>query len=456
MSLRVLVVDDEKLARVSTVELLVGAGHEAEGHETPFTALAALEQAAWDLVLSDVRMPTMDGIELLREINRRGITVSTILMTAYGTIENAVRAMREGAVDYLLKPFTFDELDVRLKRLEGELRTRRELASLRRAVGTLDRSGSLVGSSPAMQRVFDLIAKAAPTESNVLIVGETGTGKELTARAIHLRSLRSAGPFVPVACGAIPKDLAESELFGHEQGAFTGATRRRMGRVEMAQRGTLFLDDVDDLPLDIQVKLLRVIQERKFERVGGEQTHAVDLRIVAATKVDLESWVRKGRFREDLFFRLNVLPILLPPLRERREDILPIALHFLAQYSNERGTPPKSISVDAANRLQTYDWPGNVRELRHAIEHAMALSRAAEIQVEDLPASVRPVDATSVLSLSLENIEKLDLRGLLEGAERQCILWALKRAEGNQAAAAERLGLARTTLQNRIRQLRIR
>lgn len=449
MRLRVLVVDDEKLSRLSTTKQLQAAGYEAEDHESPFSALKSLEQGNWDLVLTDLRMPGMDGLEFQRQIKARAPDTVVILMTAHATVQTAVEAMREGAMDYLTKPFDFEELGIRLERLQENLSIRRELAHLRRALGQSLAHIGLVGNAPAIRRVFDLIEQFADNPSNVLIVGETGTGKELVARALHARSAYANGPFVTVSSTTIPRELAESELFGHEAGAFTGASRQRKGKVELARGGTLFLDDVDDLPLELQGKLLRVLQEKEFERVGGDKSLQADMRTIAATKYDLERLAGENRFREDLMYRLNVLVIDLPPLRDRRGDVLLLARHFLETIARERNQEPRLLSTEAAERLMSYDWPGNVRQLRHAMESALALSRGKEIKPEDLPGRIQEGKKPAVYSLSLEDEEKIDLRRVMEDVEQELISWAMEKAGGNQGKAADILGVPRTTLRSK-------
>ncbi|MCW8129745.1 MAG: sigma-54-dependent Fis family transcriptional regulator [Planctomycetota bacterium] len=450
MGLRMLVVDDEKISRVTRTRQLIESGYEAEGHETPFTALAAMDKASWDVVITDLRMPTMDGIQFLREIKSRGQDTTVIVISAYGTVRNAVEAMQLGAADFLPKPFDIEELKMRLKRVEEERRLRREVAALREFVGSSASYSGLIGNSPQMRRVFELIDQFALSPSNVLIIGETGTGKELVARAIHNKSTFSKGPFVAVACAAIPRELAESELFGHEPGSFTGASKLRRGRLELATGGTLFLDDVDDLPLELQGKFLRVLQERQFERVGGERTLTADMRLISATKVDLEKLVKSNRFREDLSFRLKVLVMRLPPLRERREDILLLARHFLETLAKERGGMAKVLSPMAAERLKLHTWPGNVRELRHAMEYAFSVSKGDRIEPGDLPINVIGLDTNCPFVLNLGAVEKIDLRSISEKFEGEIIRWALERAKGNQGKAAELLGLPRTTLLSKL------
>jgi len=447
MGLSILVVDDELLSRETTAHQLNAAGYKAESHESAQSALQALEKEDRDAVLTDLRMPGMDGMQFLREIKQRRPATAVILMTAHATVQTAIEAMRLGALDYLTKPFQFDELAIRLERLAEMKHMREENASLRQALGAAPARSGLVGHSSAMRRVYDLIDQFAGLPSNILIVGETGTGKEVVARAIHARSAFARGPFVAVGCAAVPRELAESELFGHEAGAFTGAVKRRKGKVELAEGGTLFLDDVDDMPLELQGKLLRVIQERQFERVGGEKPVSANLRLIAATKVALEDLVKQGKFRDDLMYRLCVLAIPLPSLRERTEDILPLAAHFIETLARERGAPAKPLSNDAAARLQHFAWPGNVRELRHALEYALAVAREASIGLGDLPPKLLPVQKTRRLGLDLDGYDQVDLRAMVEEFEREVVRWAMTRADGNQGKAAQILGIPRSTLQ---------
>jgi DNA-binding NtrC family response regulator len=450
MKLRVLVVDDEKLSRVTTVRQLVEVGYVAEAHETPFSAMASLQKGVWDVVLTDLRMPAMDGLQFLKEIRSGSPATSVILMTAHGTVKTAVEAMRSGAADYLTKPFVFEELRIRLERLAEERRMRQEVENLRKVLGVTDTYGGLVGRSSAMRSVYEQIEQFAANPSSVLIVGETGTGKELVARALHSLSPRSAQPFVALACAAVPRELAESELFGHEAGAFTGATRMHRGRVEAAREGVLFLDDVDDFPLDLQPKLLRVIQEREFERVGGEQTLKAQMRIISATKKDLLEMVKDQHFREDLYYRLAVLTIHLPALRDRREDIPLLAQHFLNTIARERRMEPKNLADETVARLLAHSWPGNVRELRHAMERAMAVVRGPQVLPEHVPGTVLAAKEQSPYQLHLDEYSYVDFRLLTERFEGDLIRWALARASGNQGKAAELLHIPRTTLQSRL------
>ena len=384
-TLRVLVVDDEKISRETTARLLSKAGYETGSADNAFHALDRVDAVRWDVILTDLRMPTMDGLEFLTEVKQRSPDTEVIVMTAYGSVESAVTAMREGAADYLLKPFGFDELNVRLQRLKELHDSRNELAKLHAILGETAGSSGLVGQSPQMRFVLERVELCADNPAPVLITGETGTGKELVARALHERGGRAKGPFVAVACGAIPKDLAESELFGHEKGAFTGAIQRRQGSFERANGGTILLDDLDDLALDIQAKLLRVLQEGSFFRVGGTQEIRTDARVVATTKVDLGRAVEQNIFREDLFYRIRGLEIPLPPLRERGEDVLLLAQHVLRALTVQAGAEPRRLSPDVGRALRTYHWPGNVRELRRVMETVAAICHESEVALVQLP-----------------------------------------------------------------------
>lgn len=454
MSLKILVVDDSLLSREGITGCLNELGYQAEAHVNAFTALEALDCDIWDLVLTDLCMPSMDGLQFLKEIKVRSPETAVIIMTAFGTVETALQAIREGALDYLVKPFNMEQLRVHVERIRELLGTRRELATLRRSLGTSAPYSGLVGNSPAMQKTYQLIEQFADRPANVLITGETGTGKEMVARALHERSQRKSGPFIPLACAAVPRDLAESELFGHEAGAFTGAVKRRHGHVELAHGGTLFLDDIDDLSLEIQPKLLRAMQEREFQRVGGERLLKTDLRVISSTKKDLQLLAQEGRFRQDLFYRLQALTICLPPLRERKADIPLLVRHFMDLSARETGTAPKTLSPEAEKRLGQHDWPGNVRELRHAIEYAAAVSNGPAIRVEDLPVRIGPAgQSDKLVSINLVNQSEVDLRAVQADVEKQMITWALQKAQGDQGRAAELLGLPRTSLLYRMRHL---
>jgi DNA-binding NtrC family response regulator len=448
---RIIVVDDEKLERLALVHQLELDGHEVKGFEGAIPALELLRYEEWDVVLTDLRMPTMDGLAFLREIREVRSDTTVLIMTGYGSVQTAVQAMKAGAADYLTKPVDYDELAVRLAKALEQRALKRELATLRGSpAGGGDRYHALLGRSPAMRRVFERIQVVAHHPATVLIEGETGTGKDLVARTIHHVGPRSGGPFVKTSCAQLSREVLESELFGHEAGAFTGALKQRRGRFELADRGTFFLDDVDDIALDLQVKLLRVLEERRFERVGGERTLEVDVRFVCASKRDLRELVREGRFREDLYYRINVVSIELPPLRQRREDILFLANHFLATQAARMSRPCPELSPDACRVLLDYLWPGNVRELEHAMEHALTLSTGPVLTVEELPPNLVASHENWGCQHCLASLEGIRLNVFLARVEREAIQWALQRAEGSQSKAAQLLGIPRTTLRDRL------
>ncbi|MCA1905011.1 MAG: sigma-54 dependent transcriptional regulator [Desulfarculus sp.] len=439
---RILVVDDEKNYLVVLDALLSEAGYDVLTAAGGTRALAVLEEEEPDLLITDMRMPRLSGLELMAQVKQMHPDLPVIVMTAFGTVENAVEAMKLGAVDYIMKPFENQELlltvekALKLRRLVAQNRLLREDASRGRGFG------SIVGDSRPMRQIFELVEKVAATKATVLITGESGTGKELIARAIHQRSPRAEEPFVPVNCMALSETLLESELFGHEKGAFTGAVGRRKGRFELADKGTLFLDEVGEIAPSLQVKLLRVLQERTFERVGGNQPLSVDVRIVAATNRDLAQAVAAGQFREDLFYRLNVVRLELPPLRERKEDLPALVAHFVRRYAAEVGRNPPGVSPEAMQLIYDYAWPGNVRELENALERAVIMS-GAEIRPQDLPLEVRPA-AAEVGAPGLP--QDMTINEAVEDLERRMILRALEQAGGVAAHAAEALGLTKSNL----------
>jgi len=462
-ALRILVVDDGRLVRETTARQLQDAGFVAQPVENGYLTLDLLKTGEWDVVLSDLRMPGMDGLELLRAIRADHADVDVIVMTAFGTVKTAVEAMQQGAADFLTKPFHFQELELRLRTLVELRGYRSQVSKLRALLDNTVATAGIIGRSPAMNEVCKLVHLFAGHTAPVLISGETGTGKEVVARAVHGLGPRTKGPFVAIPCGAIPTELAESELFGHEKGAFTGATGSRMGAFERAHHGTLLLDDVDDLPLGLQVKLLRALQEGAFTRVGGNRECAVDVRVIATTKVDLALAVAKGRFRDDVFYRLRALEIGLPPLRERGEDVLLLAQHYLRRFAAEAGRRDAVLSPEAAACLQRYSWPGNVRELRHAMEAAMTMCAGGAIALEHLPAFLRhqrgagsaataPVAAASdqVVTLNLEGRQSVSMPEIVDAVEQALLQWAMRRSGGQQRKASEMLGLARTTLQSKL------
>jgi two-component system, NtrC family, response regulator AtoC len=440
---RILVVDDEQRMRRVLQILIEKIGLESSAAEGGEQALAIVRTEQIDLVLSDLKMAPMDGLTLLRELRAIDPEVPVIILTAFGTISTAIEAMKLGAFDFVLKPFDRAALEIVIRkaldvsRYQLENRFYREQSSRGAAIA------NIVGDSPAMQPVYDLIRQVGPTKSAVLITGETGTGKELVARAIHDLSPRAAKLFVPLNCTAIPADLLESELFGHARGAFTGAHAERVGKFKMADEGTLFLDEVGDMANPLQAKLLRVLQEGVIEPVGSNRRVAVDVRIVSSTNRDLRKAIRDGTFREDLFYRLNVFHLQLPPLRERREDIGDLANAFLAQFSKELGKPPLRVADEALRALERYGWPGNVRELRNVMERAAVLAAPGEIP-QSLVRSLLPEEVRAgPLDLNLD-------RAVAE-TERKVILHALMETKDNKTAAASLLGIGERTLWTKLK-----
>ena len=447
MGERILVVDDEPNARGALAELLRDEGYAVETAADGFKALPKLEEFAPDLLLTDLRMPGLNGIELLRKARALDPEIAAVVMTAHGEVETAVAAMREGAADYLSKPLVFDELKIVLERALERRRLRREAGLLRERLSKRYRLDAVVGSSPVMQKVFDTVLQIAPSRATVLIEGESGTGKELVAAAIHEHSPRASHPFVKLHCAALAETLLESELFGHEKGAFTGAAARRDGRFQQADGGTLFLDEIGEISPGVQVKLLRFLQEREFERVGGNQTIKVDVRIVAATNRDLRQRVKEGGFREDLYYRLNVVSIEMPPLRARQGDIPLLAMHFLRKYAEENAKTIAGFTDDALAGLVRYRWPGNVRELENAVERAVVVCRGDHIRVEDLIPTITAADPARSAD-SFPPIPGASMADL----ERYAILKTLEHVGGSTSKAAELLGISARTIQYRLRE----
>ena len=432
---RVLLVDDEPGLRQSLGLLLTDAGYAVTAEQNGRRALERATAERFDLVLCDVRMPEMDGLTFLRNYRERGGGALVIVMSAYGGEDAAIAAMKEGAYDYLPKPFRPDEVVLTLRKAEERERLREEVAGLRAQLATGPAERGLVAESGAMRQALALVARVAEHNTTVLITGESGTGKEVIARAIHRASPRSARAFVGINCAAIPEALLESELFGHVRGAFTGATADKTGLFEAANGGTLLLDEIGELPVGLQAKLLRVLQEGEIRRVGDQKTRTVDVRVLAATARDLEAEVRTGRFREDLFYRLNVIAIELLPLRERREDIGPLARHFAARLAQRWGRP-LSLSDDAIAWLKEQEWPGNVRELENAIERAAVLSNKELLEPADFSHAPRTTDHAPAGTLS----------DAVEAAEREAIAAALAAVHGNRREAARTLGVSLRTL----------
>jgi DNA-binding NtrC family response regulator len=449
----VLVVDDEELYRRALERILQRVGHTVVSARDASEALGIVSGQPVDLVLADIRMPGLNGLELVRQIHEIAPDLPCIVITGYGGPEQSVEALRAGAFWYLEKPFDQGHLDV-VRRLAdqaiemGRLRTENRI--LQRELRSKYGFENIVGASPALRAVLDVVAKVADSDSTVLITGESGTGKELIARAIHYNSRRAERMFVTVNCGAIPEELLESELFGHVRGAFTNAVNHREGRFALANDGTIFLDEIGDMSPNLQVKLLRVLQDRTFEPVGSSKTLSVNVRVIAATNQDLEEAIRERRFREDLFYRLNVIPIEAPPLRHRRDDIGLLAQHFLERASYARGRPAPGFSREALELLTSYDWPGNVRELENLIERLVTLGGEREIAASDLPASLRRTTPPTLANLRVP-ATGLCFRDVVEEVEEQLIRDALELTHGNKNRAAQLLGLNRTTLLEKIK-----
>jgi DNA-binding NtrC family response regulator len=438
---KILVVDDERSMRELLAIVLKREGYDVLLADSGKTAIAALERAPVDLLISDIKMPDMTGLEVLRGAKALDPALEAIMMTAFASQETAIEALRLGACDYLIKPFDVDELKVKVRAKLESRRLRQENVLLKRALGTTHRFHNIIGRSQPMLEVFSLIETIARTTSTVLITGESGTGKELVARAVHFNSLRRDRPFVALNCGALPETLLESELFGHMRGAFTGADLNKKGLIETAEHGTIFLDEIGEMTQMMQVKLLRVLQERRLRRVGGLEEIETDIRVIAATNQDLGKMVAEGRFREDLYYRINVIPVKLPPLRERREDIPLLAEHFLAKYTGVMGKALTGISNDALVLLQQYDWPGNIRELENVIERAVALEQTPTVLPDSLPDHVAGGVGIDRGEVKLPEAG-FDLEQHVRDIERDYLAEALKKAGGVQVRAAELLGMS--------------
>jgi DNA-binding NtrC family response regulator len=444
-----LIVDDEKHTRDGLSRAL-GRQYEVLLAEDGQRALDVLSERSVDVVLSDLRMPKMDGMALMKRIMARTPRPVVILLTAYGNEEVAVEAMKQGADDYMPKPVNLDKLELAIQRFLRARDMEAENTQLRQQLNTKYGLEHIIGHSPAMQEVFDTVKQVAASRATVLIQGESGTGKELVAHAIHQMSPRANNPFVTVHCAALSKTLLESELFGHEKGSFTGAAERRRGRFEMADGGSLFLDEIGEIDAATQVKILRVLEERQFERVGGQMTLAVDVRLITATNRNLEEMVKQGDFREDLYYRLHVIALELPPLRARVGDIPLLVNHFVRELAAENGKTVEGLTADAMGILCAYDWPGNVRELRNAIERMVVLGRGGRLGVRDIPAAVReavpgyvkPVKGTGALTL--------------DEAEKQLVIQALRMHDGNRTKAAKQLGVSRRTLHRKLNEYGLR
>jgi len=444
MAASVLVIDDEQLMRDFVKETLTRSGYKVEIASDGRSGMKILQKEPTDIVVTDLKMAQMDGLEVLRQVRGKFPGVDVVVMTAYATVETAISALKAGAVDYIMKPFTPDEIELVVHKALEHRRIEEENRYLRSELKELYDSDQMVGKSKAMLAVYDQISKVAPSRATVLICGETGTGKELVARAIHYTSPRSDKPFIKINCAALSAGLLESELFGHEKGSFTGADRRKIGRFELANEGTLLLDEISEMNVDLQAKLLRVLQEREFERVGGTAPIGVDTRIVSTTNKVLSEAVESGKFREDLYFRLNVVPIHLPPLRERKEDVPLLTEHFVRKFSRENGGRVEKVSPEAMQMLTGHSWPGNVRELENCIERAVVLSGDRILHPEHFSFGPAPVKSGRRNGISVPHGSTVD------EAVRILIEDTLERCSDNRTHAAQSLGISVRTLRNKL------
>ncbi len=438
----VLVVDDDRAHRTMLKTLLSGWGYVIFEADDGDTAIEKVREQGFDLILMDVRMMRMSGIEALHEIKTINPAIPVIIMTAFSSVESAVQALKKGAYDYLTKPLDFDELQIIIERTMEHRHLREENRLLRENLGVRFDRQNIIGRSDAMERLMETVAQVAPSDATVLLTGESGTGKELIAGAIHFNSLRKEKPFVKINCAAITETLLESELFGHEKGSFTGAERRKEGKFRQADGGSIFLDEVSEMSLAMQVKLLRVLQEREIVRVGGEEVIKIDVRVIAATNRNLVEEIEKGNFREDLFYRMNVVSLNMPSLRERREDIPLLTQHFLTLFAEKNNKDIKGLTPQAMDGLLKYEWPGNIRELMNVIERAVVLSRAEYLDEDDVSLIIRREPAAQQINHG--NMP-------LEDVERNTVLETLEAAEGNKSEAARRLGITRRTLHKKLK-----
>lgn len=450
---RILVIDDEASGREALELLLRSCGYSVQTAEDGSAALQCIDTTVYHLIVCDLQLPDKNGITILQHVRKISPKTEVIMVTGYASAETAVRAMKEGAFDYITKPVNFDELKLVIAKALEKQQLLSENSYLRKQLSGRFEFTSIVGVSAAMNTVFERMRRIAKTDSTVLISGESGTGKELAARALHHNGHRKEKPFIAVNCGAIPEALLESELFGHERGSFTGAVKDKPGKFEAANRGTLFLDEIGTMPMQLQTKILRVLQEQEIERLGSNKLIKLDVRVISATNSDLETMVQQGEFREDLYYRLNVIPLHLPPLRERREDIMPLIERFLDKFSHLMERPKLTISKQALEALEQYRWPGNVRELENMVERMIALTENATITLEDIPTHILKEESTfSSTTLPLPE-SGLDLVATIQMIEHDLIEKALERSKGVKAQAAKLLGINRTTLVEKLTRL---
>ncbi|MGH7598271.1 MAG: sigma-54-dependent transcriptional regulator [bacterium] len=456
---RILIVEDDRNTLSGLMEILEEEGYEVRGVESGHKALRTLERERFDILLTDLKMPEVDGMQLYEQTQALAPEMKTIVMTAYSSVKDAVDAMKRGVYEYLTKPLNLDELFVILKKAVEDQSLRRENEELKDRLQGSYRFESIIGKSASMQQVFKTIYKVAKSQATVLIRGESGTGKELVARAVHYNSPRANGPMVEISCAAFPETLLESELFGYEKGAFTGADSRKKGRFEMAHTGTIFLDEIGDISANVQTKLLRVLQEKEISRLGSNDPIKVDVRVITATNRDLEQALANGLFREDLYYRLNVIPIFLPPLRERREDIPLLIDHFIKRYSKMNNKIMLGIAEDALELCATYDWPGNVRELENAIENAIVLGEGETLLAEHLPVTLA-MRKTAMEGFAAESDDDFfpggsSYREKMETAEKKILEEAIRQADGNKSEAAKQLGISLRTMRYKIQKYKL-
>lgn len=443
-----LIVDDEKAQRQVLLGDLKSRGYKVLEADSAETALDIVRKNLIDVILTDLKMPGASGIDLLTDLKEINPEISVVIMTAYASVETAVQALKYGAYDFITKPYNLDEIELVIKRIIEKNNLRSELKFLKEQLESSNKLEGVITNSFKMKRIIDVASRVAASKASVLILGESGTGKEVLARAIHYASKRKDKLFVPVNCAALNENLLESELFGHEKGAFTGAEKMHKGRFEIADEGTIFLDEIGDLPMHLQVKLLRVLQEGQFERVGGANTIKVDVRVISATNKNIEDLIKEGKFREDLFYRLNVVNIQLPPLRERKEDISILISEFLKKYLKETDKTNLEFSKEALDLLMKYNYPGNIRELENIVHHSIVLSRNEIISTEDLPIGIKTPGSEKDLDSCFE--EGTSLTEKVELLERTLITSALKKTSGNQTAAAKLLGISERNLRYRL------
>ena len=443
-----LIVDDEKAQRQVLLGDLKSRGYKVLEADSAETALDIVRKNLIDVILTDLKMPGASGIDLLTNLKEINPEISVVIMTAYASVETAVQALKNGAYDFITKPYNLDEIELVIKRIIEKNNLRSELKFLKEQLESSNKLEGVITNSFKMKRIIDVASRVAASKASVLILGESGTGKEVLARAIHYASKRKDKLFVPVNCAALNENLLESELFGHEKGAFTGAEKMHKGRFEIADEGTIFLDEIGDLPMHLQVKLLRVLQEGQFERVGGANTIKVDVRVISATNKNIEDLIKEGKFREDLFYRLNVVNIQLPPLRERKEDISILISEFLKKYLKETDKTNLEFSKEALDLLMKYNYPGNIRELENIVHHSIVLSRNEIISTEDLPIGIKTPGSEKDLDSCFE--EGTSLTDKVELLERTLITSALKKTSGNQTAAAKLLGISERNLRYRL------